>query len=199
MLDFRFVGWEELKGYPSETSTKAVKFFLWGDRIEVVSEANGRSEIRGRSRNRTYFVDSDGLNGDALLEYYFCDVGQGDGVIIVTPERKHIVIDGGYPRAKQNTGKSLADFVDWKFFKDYRVDEITLDAVICSHNDQDHYGGLDDVLDTDQADELDCNSVSIETFYHAGLSWWKTATKNRTLGKTSRVSGKSYFVDLLTS
>ncbi len=199
MPDFRFVGWDSLKGYKTATSTKAIKHFLWGDRVEVVSQAGDRWEVKGRSRSRSFFVDKDGLQGEALLEYYFCDVGQGDGVIIVTPDRKHLLIDGGYPRAKQNTGKSVADFVDWKFYKDYRLDEITLDAVMCSHNDQDHYGGLADILDTEQTDQLDCTSVTIDTFYHAGLSWWKTATKSRTLGRTAKAEGKSHYVDLLTS
>lgn len=71
--------------------------------------------------------------------------------------------------------------------------------MIASHNDVDHYGGLADLLDAEQDEELDCNDVRVERFYHAGLSWWKTATKSRTLGKKTKKGSKSYFTDLLTS
>ena len=135
-----------------------------------------------------------------MLEVYFIDVGQGDGVLIVTPDRRHIMIDGGYPRDKQNTGKSAADFVDWKFFEDYGQDAIDLDVMICSHNDQDHYGGLDDLLDVEQSEELDCSSVSIEEFHHAGLSWWRTPPNGkRNLGRTAISGGRAYYTDLLTT
>ncbi|MEM7044078.1 MAG: hypothetical protein AAF543_14810, partial [Pseudomonadota bacterium] len=143
--------------------------------------------------------DNDALQGNALLELYFIDVGQGDGILIVTPKRKHILIDGGYPRRSQNTGKSAADFVDWKFFEDYGEDVIRFDAMISSHNDLDHYGGLDDLLDVDQSEELDCERVEVDRFYHAGLSWWRTPSKRRTLGTVTRVGSKSYFTDLLTT
>ena len=39
----------------------------------------------------------------------------------------------------------------------------------------------------------------MEKFYHAGLSWWKTPTKKRTLGSTRKVSGKKHFIDLISS
>jgi hypothetical protein len=74
--------------------------------------------------------------------------------------------------------------VDWKFFKDYEKDTILLDAMICSHNDQDHYGGLWDLLDNTQHEELDAQKVQVDAFYHAGLSWWKGKNR-RTLGPSA--------------
>ena len=124
------------------------------------------------------------------------DVGQGDGVLIKTPDFRHIMIDGGNPREKQNTGKNAADFVDWKFAKDYGRTTIELDAMIASHNDLDHYGGLADILDVDQKKELDADRIAIEAFYHAGLSWWLKDGK-RTLGRTAADNGRSYYVQLL--
>ena len=198
MPNWKYVGWTEAKGTVNKTGGKTVKHFLWGDRVDVLEEDGDRSRVRGRHRWKTCWVDSAALQGEALLEIYFIDVGQGDGILIVTPERKHMLIDGGYPRDKQNTGKSAADFVDWKFYADYGEDTIRLDAMMASHNDLDHYGGLDDLLDVEQDDELDCDHVKVDRFYHAGLSWWKTPQQNRTLGDTKKVGSKRYFTELLS-
>lgn len=195
MAKYKYVGWDKVTAYTTETGSKKAKYLLWGDRVEVLDESGSRTKIRSRSRYSEMYVDKDALDGEALLELYFIDVGQGDGVLIVTPDRKHILIDGGYPRRKQNTGKSAADFVDWKFFNDYKKNKIHLDAMICSHNDEDHYGGLADLLDVDQVDELNCKGISVDKFYHAGLSWWKTPTKSRTLGEVTQ----GHFTNLLTS
>jgi len=162
MATWKYVGWVEAKGYTTKTGNKTAAHLLWGDRVEVLQSATPRTKVRAKGRNRTFWVDNDALNGNALLEVYFIDVGQGDGILIVTPERKHILVDGGYPRRSQNTGKSAADFVGWKFYDDYGEDTVKLDAMISSHNDMDHYGGLDDLLDVQQEDELDCQDVKVE-------------------------------------
>ncbi|GAL71062.1 hypothetical protein JCM19302_3017 [Jejuia pallidilutea] len=68
---------------------------LWGDRVEIVSntQANGRYKVNVRWAKNVY-IKAEDLGDEPLLELYFIDVGQGDGVLIVTPERKHILIDG---------------------------------------------------------------------------------------------------------
>lgn len=55
------------------------------------------------------------------------------------------------------------------------MDQIELDTVMCSHNDQDHYGGLWDLFNPKEEHELDIKTknVRVEQFFHAGLSWWK--------------------------
>jgi hypothetical protein len=113
--------------------------------------------------------------------------------LIRLPDGRHLLIDGGYTRAKQPTGKSAADFVDWKFFKDYGLARIRLDAIIASHCDADHYGGLWDVLRSDEGAmaELDCTGADIGAFYHAGVSWWRPG--KRWLGRTQG----GFLVDLL--
>jgi hypothetical protein len=45
-------------------------------------------------------VNKDALGGESLLEFYFIDVGQGDGVLIKTPGFRHLMIDGGFPRSR---------------------------------------------------------------------------------------------------
>ena len=167
---------------------------LWGDRVRVIKRGSGRWKVK--ARGTIGFVNPDHIGRRSVLEIYFIDVGQGDGVLIRTPDDRHILIDGGWPRRSQPTGKNAADFVDWKFFKDYEKNAILLDAMICSHNDQDHYGGLWDLLDESQFAELDCSSVFVNAFYHAGLSWWK-GSRGRTLGPSSTTNQGPMWTRLL--
>jgi beta-lactamase superfamily II metal-dependent hydrolase len=167
---------------------------LWGDRVRVLSTSGDWSKVKARSF--TGFVKTSHLGTQSRLELYFIDVGQGDGVLVRTPDHRHVLIDGGWPRRSQPTGKNAADFVDWKFSRDYGQDTIHLDAMICSHNDQDHYGGLWDLLDTAQEDELDASDVAVDAFYHAGLSWWKTSS-GRSLGPSKSSSDGAMWTRLL--
>jgi beta-lactamase superfamily II metal-dependent hydrolase len=182
------------------TSGEVVRQLLWGDRVIVVNKTRDTARIRARGMKSEGLIALSALGGKPLLECYFIDVGQGDGVLIRTPDLRHILIDGGFPRSKQVTRKNAADFVDWKFFKDYEQDTIVLDALIASHNDEDHYGGLSDLLsDRDQdVEDLEAKHIAIEAAYHAGLSWWETPTQNRTLGTEAKRAGKSFYTQLVS-
>lgn len=68
------------------------------------------------------------------LEIYFIDVGQGDSTLIITPNNKKILIDGG----KGDTSVLL------DYLLDRRIKNI--DYVIISHFDSDHCNGLIDVI-----------------------------------------------------
>ena len=173
------------KLYQQPTGEKVVLNLLWGDCVRPVAnepEANGR--IKVRARGWSGYVKKSALGDKPLLELYFIDVGQGDGVLIVTPDRKHILIDGGYNRSDQPGGKNAADFVDWKFHEDYGMNNIVIDDMIVSHPDADHYGGLWDLINPDEQEELDTPTanISVKHFYHPGLSWFKSANDSRSLG-----------------
>ncbi|PQP85255.1 competence protein ComEC [Paenibacillus sp. PCH8] len=84
----------------------------------------------------------------------FLDIGQGDSTLITTPEGKHILVDGGGTVNFGNIEQS------WKARRDpYEVGAKVvvpllkkrgihqLDAVIVTHADQDHAGGLQAVLE----------------------------------------------------
>src|SRR5215213_3747569 len=169
---------------------------LWGDRVEIVERVNGRVKVRARGRNNFGWLDEAALGGEPLLELYFIDVGQGDGVLIKTPNGRHVMIDGGYRRRSQDTGKSAADFVDWKFFEDYGEDTIVIDAMLASHCDTDHYGGLADLLEVDTTDELDCSAVRVDAFHHAGVGYWREADGERGLGPEPKVDGEAFLTRL---
>ena len=145
---------------------------LWGDLVQILSRNPQRCGVRVRGRHGK--MDTADIGTKSLLEVYFVDVGQGDGVLIKTPDSRHMLIDAGLARVDQQTGKNAADFVDWKYFFDYGDFRVRLDSLMASHSDIDHYGGLHDLVrNTKLADrELDCTGVDINTFHHPGLSRW---------------------------
>jgi hypothetical protein len=184
--------------YKNSSDSSKVCHLLWGDGVRFDDSAGSGSRRRVTARGgRQGFVTQSALGGKSLLEFYFIDVGQGDGILIKTPAFRHIMIDGGFPRSLQDTGKNAADFVDWKFAKDYGKTNIELDAMLASHCDADHYGGLHDLLDVAQKDELDARGVSVEAFFHAGLSWWKSEEGDRFLGQSTTQDGKEFWTQLL--
>jgi competence protein ComEC len=68
---------------------------------------------------------------DETLNVYFLDVGQGDSILIVAPNGKTILVDGGANSSVlRGLGKALS-FWDRK-----------IDVVVATHPDQDHIGGL---------------------------------------------------------
>lgn len=170
--------------YAAATGDEDLLELLWGDRITVLEAGTSRSKVRARGKEG--YLKNSALGDQSLLEVYFIDVGQGDGILIRTPDGRHIMIDGGLKRTRQPTGKNAADFVDWKFARDYGLEQIHLDVMMASHNDADHYGGLWDLLNANEIDELDSQDVRVDAFYHAGVAWWvNPATGDRWLGPTT--------------
>lgn len=73
---------------------------------------------------------------DKTLHVIFCDVGQGDGILIRTPDGVDIVIDGG-----QKNGKMLKCLSEHIPFWDHDIE-----LMFATHPDADHIGGLVEVL-----------------------------------------------------
>lgn len=74
---------------------------------------------------------------DNFLSVHIIDVGQGDCILIKTPEKKNILIDGG----DEDTYKIIRSYLKWNKVKN-------LDIVIATHFDKDHIGSLDNVIDS---------------------------------------------------
>ena len=73
------------------------------------------------------------------LEIYFIDVGQGDCTLIITPNNKKILIDGG-----GSENYDVGENILIPYLLDRKIS--SLDYVIISHFDQDHIGGILSVL-----------------------------------------------------
>ena len=67
------------------------------------------------------------------VEVAFVDVGQGDAVLVVTPERRTMLVDAG------PNGAAVV-----RYLRALGID--TLDLLVASHNHDDHIGGIPDVL-----------------------------------------------------
>ena len=65
------------------------------------------------------------------LTIYFIDVGQGDSTLIVSPNNKTMLIDGG----EKNKGIEIVSFI-----RNLGINKI--DYVLATHADADHIGGL---------------------------------------------------------
>ncbi|MGG3278773.1 ComEC/Rec2 family competence protein [Paenibacillus solani] len=70
------------------------------------------------------------------LQVFYLDVGQGDSTLIRTPKGQHILIDGG----DNHKGDVVVGYLKQLGVK-------SLDAIIATHPDADHIGGLDTVID----------------------------------------------------
>lgn len=69
------------------------------------------------------------------MRVYFLDVGQGDAILIESPNKGRLLIDGGPNRG------ILAEIGEILPFSDRRID-----IVIATHPDKDHIGGLPEVV-----------------------------------------------------
>jgi len=77
------------------------------------------------------------INAEAppFMEVHFIDVGQGDSILVETPNDKTILIDGGLPKA----GNKVVSYL-----KKQKIEKI--DLLIATHPDYDHIGGLIHVM-----------------------------------------------------
>ena len=76
------------------------------------------------------------------LKIYFIDVGQGDSTLIVTPNHKTILIDGG---GSEESDYDIGENVLIPYLLARGIN--SLDYIIVSHFDTDHVGGLFSVLE----------------------------------------------------
>ncbi|MCQ4086177.1 DNA internalization-related competence protein ComEC/Rec2 [Saccharibacillus sp. JS10] len=82
------------------------------------------------------------------------DVGQGDAILITTPEGKHVLVDGGGTVSFERPGEEWKRRIDpYEVGQDVVVPILKkrgvhrLDALVLTHGDRDHYGGLLAVID----------------------------------------------------
>lgn len=148
---------------------------LWGDPLHVLDDSTDPARVRARTR--TGFLPQDRLTDQGLLEVYVIDVGQGDGVLLRTPDDRWHLVDAGAPNASQMTGKGAANFIRWKFLDDLERDGVELENVVLSHPDYDHYGGLLDLFRGEISRPDRTFPVEVGTFYHPGLGRFSDAPR----------------------
>lgn len=110
-----------------------------------------------------------------LLECYFIDVGQGDSILIHTPNNHWVMVDCGNRGHAESHDKSGFSFLRWKFQDELQQGKetpIKLDALVVTHQDEDHFSGLIDVLMGRKQHSKDGSEikVEIEKIFHNGIN-----------------------------
>ncbi|WP_313641387.1 ComEC/Rec2 family competence protein [Paenibacillus sp.] len=116
---------------------------------------------------------SDGQAGRGTISYL--DIGQGDSILITTPSGAHILVDGG---GTLNFGQKE----EWRVRRSpFEVGAKVLvpllkkrgihrlDAIILTHGDQDHAGGLQAVLEEIPVSALLFNGTLVDREFYMGM------------------------------
>ena len=121
--------------------------FIWTDQINralglITVES---SEFEGASTQDV--IDGTQIS-DASLTLHFVDVGQGDACIIELPDDKKIIIDGGKDKEKDKLLSYIDEVIDPadEMKKEKENGGYGFDYAVLTHSDEDHCGGLDDVI-----------------------------------------------------
>lgn len=141
---------------------RIVARLLFGEWIKPLPDKNGNIlTAEGQTyvafRGGVGWIPSDAIGTERVLEVYFLDVGQGDAILIQTPQDNRYLIDGG---PTHEEGDLAHEFLKWKYnLKDNQVD---FDGIFMSHADRDHAIGLVPILSD--------NKIKVKKFYHNGIA-----------------------------
>lgn len=147
------------------------------------SGLNANETVRPRSQN-------------SVLKVNCVDVQQGDGSIIESPDGKVILVDGG-------DNQLFARYLAGRF-RDTTADKPkTIDCILVTHGDADHYAGLLEILKS----ETNTNKrkrlfIKPKRYYHNGIvkGQGKKNGKNipdiQLLGATKKLDEKTFVVGL---
>ncbi|MGC8779291.1 MAG: ComEC/Rec2 family competence protein [Anaerolineae bacterium] len=113
---------------------------------------------------------------DGRLHVYFLDVGQGDAILIVAPDGRQILVDGGpSPSALFNELAAVLPFWDH-----------SLDLVVLTHPDGDHITGLIPLLDRYRVARVLDTSLADDAPVAAA---WRAGLAQHRIGRTLAVRG----------
>ncbi|SCX95375.1 ComEC/Rec2 family competence protein [Alkaliphilus peptidifermentans] len=117
---------------------------------------------------------------DSYLNVHVIDVGQGDSILITTPEGKSILIDGGEAKYSKNVIGYLK-----------RENVSKIDLLIATHPHADHIGGLIDVIEAFEIKEIIMPPIShtSKTFENLLIT-----IQNKELQITPATAGLQYLI-----
>ena len=134
-----------------------------------------------------------GSSAPKVLKLDIVDVQQGDAALMETPDGRTMLVDGGENRL-------FARYLASRFRGSSATDPRTVDCILVTHGDADHFSGLSEIHDS----ETHTNATKRlflrpERVFHNGLV--KRPSSNRKeielLGATKDVGGTPVIVDLV--
>jgi beta-lactamase superfamily II metal-dependent hydrolase len=144
---------------PQQSADPAFVNVLWG--------ASGPNPTRLK-------VKAEHVAQERPLEIIFVDVGQGDGCVLITPERdgseRIMVIDAG-------KAHHMAEFLEQRFKIIKNTANLKFHAAVVTHPDEDHYGGFAEIFRDTKA--------TFAHLYHSGL------VERAVNGQFEKVGGKT--------
>jgi beta-lactamase superfamily II metal-dependent hydrolase len=97
------------------------------------------------------------FNNASKLKWIQFDVGQGDAALVITPQRKKVLIDGGLKSTFFDNGKQiLSQYLHKKGFN-------KINYVILTHPHNDHVGGLVHIIKNFKIDRVYYSNCPYET------------------------------------
>jgi beta-lactamase superfamily II metal-dependent hydrolase len=173
--DYAYAARALVKVFKGRRGNKGVANLFLGEWMKVLDRrmpANRRVHVKYRGGEG--YVELEDLTRRRHLEIFFLDVGQGDGILLQTPDDRRILIDAG-------ESDDTHEFIRNKYRLDKPENYIDLDAVIATHSDEDHTGGLLNIL----ADP----KIAVKRFYHNGLFRRTDGKRDPGPHRDKRVSG----------
>ncbi|MGQ0815935.1 MAG: ComEC/Rec2 family competence protein [Gemmatimonadota bacterium] len=172
---------------------------LWGDVVKVIGKSGDYWKLdfttrRWDAAKKRYVWDKHDafISGKTkfrdgpLLKVRFVDVGQGDGAIVESPRGQIVLIDGGEEDHLYNYFTA-----GWAHL--LRNKAVELAAIVVTHGDADHFGGLTRLVDG--WGPKGSPPVATSRVFHNGLVKRPGGTKDL-LGKTVKKDGVTYVTDL---
>jgi competence protein ComEC len=138
------------------------------DRVATVSAAVPYGHFAAHPRQLLAWLQPN-IGTDATVEIHMIDVGQGDGIALRTPRGRWIIVDAGPASPTYDAGaKRMVPYL-------LRRGVHTIDAIIITHPDLDHFGGARSLLET----------FRVHTAYDSGVPVAKTTYDDllRTAGR----------------
>jgi len=170
---------------------------LWGDWLQLADEdpanptPDGFVKVTWKPNSpepETVYIKEDHKADTRPLEIIFVDVGQGDGAVLITPERDAgeavLVIDAG----KYN---HMHEFLRSRF-RTVKAD-FQFHAAIITHPDEDHYGGFKPIFHS--------RMIGFDKVYQSGLVERPLGSEYAKLGglETDAATGITYIKKLATT
>jgi beta-lactamase superfamily II metal-dependent hydrolase len=176
--------------------------FFWGDKIRVVEKVGKywklvfTKRIWNDEKRKYEWIKSDGaipiktrFRETPLLKIRFIDVGQGDAAIIESPKGKMVLIDGG-------EGEHLRNYVSTVWARTLRYKSLDIEAVVITHGDADHFGGMTKLLKAKRG--YNRPLLQVKRVYHNGIIKAPSKTKeSERLGPTKKKNDRLHIVNLV--